>query len=70
MKKFSSATAWIVVLIVVIFTALALANGGKTVNVISFDKFQTNWISNNVKSFQLKEDNITVDGVFKRQYNI
>ena len=63
MKKFSSATAWIVVLIVVIFTALALANGGKSANVISFDKFQKNWISNNIKSFEVKEDKMTVDGL-------
>ena len=63
MKKFSSATAWIVVLIVVIFTALALANNGKTANVISFDKFQTYWIGNNIKSFEVKEDKMTVDGV-------
>lgn len=63
MKKFSSATAWIVVLIVVIFTALALANGGKNANVISFDKFQKNWIENNIKSFEVKEDKMTVDGV-------
>lgn len=63
MKKFSSATLWIVVLIVVIFVALTVTNNSKKADVINFDEFQKNWISNNIKSFEVKDDKMTVDGV-------
>ncbi len=62
MKKFSSTTAWIVVLIIVIFTALFLSNGSKNVSTINFDQFQKEWLGNNVKSFALKGDKMTVTG--------
>lgn len=65
MKKFSSATAWIVVLIMVILAALALAESSKSGNAIGFDQFQKQWIDNNVKSIKVKDDRMTVEGTLK-----
>jgi cell division protease FtsH len=60
MKKFSSATAWIMVLIVVILAALAIADMGKASGEIPFNKFQTYWINDEIKSFQVSEDRMSV----------
>lgn len=65
MKKFSSATVWIVVFTVVVFTILMLAQGSKTTNTISFDQFQKHYIENDIKSFEMKDDKMTVDGKYK-----
>lgn len=60
MKKFSSLTAWIIVLIVVIFTALMLVQTDKSATSSTFNEFQKQWVSNGVESFQVKEDKMTV----------
>jgi cell division protease FtsH len=65
MKKFSSATAWIIVLIMVILAALAIVETGRTTNQMSFDKFQKNWIEDNIKSINISEDRMTVTGKLK-----
>jgi cell division protease FtsH len=65
MKKFSSITAWIVVLIIVIFAALALVETGKNVSTINFNEFQKQWISKNISSFRVNEDRMTVTGQLK-----
>jgi cell division protease FtsH len=65
MKKFSSITAWIVVLIIVIFAALALVETGKNVSTINFNDFQKQWINKNISSFRVNEDNRTVTGQLK-----
>ncbi|MDF2503449.1 MULTISPECIES: ATP-dependent zinc metalloprotease FtsH [Clostridium] len=65
MKKISSATVWIIVSIVVIFTALTLLENNKTNNEITFDAFQKKYIASDIKSFQVKEDKMTVEGKYK-----
>jgi cell division protease FtsH len=65
MKKFSSITAWIVVLIIVIFAALALVETGKNATTINFDQFQKQWINKNISSFKVGEDRLTVTGQLK-----
>lgn len=65
MKKFSSATAWIVVLIFVILAALALVESGKNSDIIPFSQFQKEWIADNVKSVEIGEDRMTVIGTLK-----
>ncbi|SQB57386.1 ATP-dependent zinc metalloprotease FtsH [Clostridium sporogenes] len=65
MKKFSSATAWIVVLILVIFSSLMLVRTGTNSTAINFSEFQKNWIQNEIKSFQVKDDKMTVVGTLK-----
>jgi cell division protease FtsH len=65
MKKFSSITAWIVVLIIVIFAALALVETGKNVSTINFNEFQKQWVGKNISSFKVSEDRMTVTGQLK-----
>jgi cell division protease FtsH len=65
MKKFSSATAWIIVLIMVILAALALVESSKNANTISFAQFQKYWIEDNIKEYTVREDRMTVVGTTK-----
>ena len=65
MKKFSSATAWVIVFILVLLAALMLVRTNENSAPISFNQFEKNWLDNNIKSFQLKEDKMTVDGTLK-----
>ncbi|WP_027632575.1 ATP-dependent zinc metalloprotease FtsH [Clostridium hydrogeniformans] len=62
MKKFSSLTAWIAVLIMIVIAAVTLAETNKSSNAIPFNDFQKQWTQNNIKSFKLKDDNMTVEG--------
>lgn len=64
MKKISNATIWVVVLIVVVLTALTLTQGNKTNNNITFDVFQKKYIAKEIKSFQVKDDDMTIDGKY------
>jgi len=63
-KKISNATIWVVVLIVVVLTALTLTQGNKTNNNITFDVFQKKYIAKEIKSFQVKDDDMTIDGKY------
>ncbi|SHJ70459.1 membrane protease FtsH catalytic subunit [Clostridium amylolyticum] len=62
MKKFSSVTAWIVVLVMVVLAAFVLVEGGKGSNTIPFNEFQQKWQNNEIKSIQVKEDKMMVEG--------
>lgn len=62
MKKFSSVTAWIVVLVMVVLAAFALVESGKGGNTIPFNEFQQKWQNNEIKSIQVKEDKMVVEG--------
>lgn len=64
-KKFSSATAWVIVFIMVIFAALFLARTNESATAINFNQFQKYWINNEIKSFEVKEDKMTVVGNLK-----
>ncbi|KOA18766.1 ATP-dependent zinc metalloprotease FtsH [Clostridium homopropionicum DSM 5847] len=65
MKKVSSATAWIIVLIVVVLAALALVETNKNVTTISYDQFKKYWVENNISRIQVKQDRRTVIGELK-----
>ena len=65
MKKFSSATAWVIVFILVILSALWLVRTNESSTAISFSDFQKYWLSNDIKNFQLREDKMTVQGSLK-----
>lgn len=65
MKKFSSATAWVIVFVLVILAALMLVRTNESSTAISFNQFQKYWIDNNIKSFQVREDKMTIDGALK-----
>ncbi|WP_291560647.1 MULTISPECIES: ATP-dependent zinc metalloprotease FtsH [unclassified Clostridium] len=62
MKKFSSATAWLLVLFLVIFSALTLFKDGGNVARISADKFEKYWKEDKVKTATMGEDNVTIVG--------
>ncbi|WP_139205672.1 ATP-dependent zinc metalloprotease FtsH [Clostridium homopropionicum] len=64
-KKVSSATAWIIVLIVVVLAALALVETNKNVTTISYDQFKKYWVENNISRIQVKQDRRTVIGELK-----
>ena len=65
MKKFSSATAWVIVFIMVILAAFALLQSGGNASVINFSDFQKKWINDEVKKIQVREDGMTVTGTLK-----
>ncbi|MFL0248014.1 ATP-dependent zinc metalloprotease FtsH [Candidatus Clostridium stratigraminis] len=65
MKKYSSITAWFIVLILVIFAALTLVQTGKSATPINFNDFQKKWIDNNIASFKVDDDKMTVTGNYK-----
>ncbi|MEA4828070.1 MAG: ATP-dependent metallopeptidase FtsH/Yme1/Tma family protein, partial [Clostridium sp.] len=65
MKKVSSATAWIIVLIVVILAALALVETNRNAGVISYDQFKKYWVENNISRIQVKQDRRPVIGELK-----
>ena len=62
MKKISSASVWLIVLVLVIIASLAVSQGNKDVSAISVDKFQEHWIKKEIKSLEIREDK-TVSGL-------
>jgi cell division protease FtsH len=56
MKKFSSVTAWIIVLMLVIVAGLALLQTGKTASSMSVNQFKNHWIQNEIKSVKVQQD--------------
>ena len=60
MKKLSSATAWIMVAIMVMFTAYMLSQSGRTPTK-PFSDFTNYWNNGKVKSIEIKEESMTVD---------
>ncbi|MTK11369.1 MAG: ATP-dependent metallopeptidase FtsH/Yme1/Tma family protein [Clostridiaceae bacterium] len=65
MKKFSSATAWVIVFVLVILAALMLVRTNEGATAINFNDFQKYWLENKVTSFEVKEDKMTVVGALK-----
>ena len=65
MKKFSSATAWVIVFVLVILAALMLVRTNEGATAISFNEFQKYWLENKVTSFEVREDKMTVVGALK-----
>ena len=63
MKKFSSLTIWIIVLMLMGVSAMFLLETNKSNNSIAFNEFQQEWKQNNIKSIEVKEDGMTVEGV-------
>ena len=62
MKKFSGATAWILVLVMVVLAAYTIVDKGNGSNVIAFNEFQQKWLNNEVKSIAFDEENMVVEG--------
>ncbi|SHE43129.1 ATP-dependent zinc metalloprotease FtsH [Clostridium fallax] len=62
MKKFSSLTAWIVIMIFVVISAVFLVRSGEAGSNIPYSEFQQKWINSEVKNIRVKEDKMTVEG--------
>ncbi|MFU0824377.1 ATP-dependent zinc metalloprotease FtsH [Clostridium sp.] len=67
MKKISSATAWIIVLVLVILASLALLETSKSAGVISYNQFKQYWNENKISRIQVNEDKMTVIGELRDQ---
>ncbi|WP_163195369.1 ATP-dependent zinc metalloprotease FtsH [Clostridium thermarum] len=64
MKKFSSATLWLFVLIMVIVAAFLLVDAGRGSNTITADEFEKAYEGGKLASMQVHEDMMTVTGKF------
>ena len=62
MKKFSSATLWLLVLIMVVIAAVLLVDAGRGSNVITVDEFEKAYKGGKLASMQVSEDRMTVTG--------
>ncbi|PRR71978.1 ATP-dependent zinc metalloprotease FtsH [Clostridium thermopalmarium] len=67
MKKISSATAWIIVLVLVILASLALLETSKNAGVISYNQFKQYWNENKISRIQVNENRMTVVGELRDQ---
>lgn len=65
MKKFSSATAWIIVFMMVILAALALVETNKSASLISYNQFRKYLVEDNISRVEVKQDRRTVIGELK-----
>ena len=63
MKKKSNIAVWVIIF--VIFAVFMFPKTDKTSTIISFDQFQTNWTNNTIKSFVVKDDEMSVSGTLK-----
>ena len=62
MKKFSSLTVWILIMVAVAASAIFLVKSGETGTNIPYSEFQQKWINDEVESIHVKQDRMTVDG--------
>ncbi|QAA30746.1 ATP-dependent zinc metalloprotease FtsH [Clostridium manihotivorum] len=69
MKKFSSLTAWILIMVMVVVAAVFLAKSEEAGSTIPYSEFQQKWISDQVKSIQVKQDKMTVEGTLTNNKN-
>lgn len=60
MKKISGAVVWIIVLVLVMFAALAYLESGNSTGKVSFGTFTQEWKKDNVKEIQVKQDGTVV----------
>jgi len=63
MKKRSGIAAWVVIFVVV--AVVMFPKTDKASTVIDFNQFQSDWTNNNIKSFVVQEDEMTVTGTLK-----
>lgn len=65
MKKISSATAWIIVLVLVIVASLALLETNKGSGAISYNEFRNYWMEDKISRIQINQDQRTIVGELK-----
>ena len=62
MKKYSSATVWIIAIILLFFAASFLLKGESSSDRIVFSDFQQKWINNEIESIRVDPDKMIVTG--------
>ena len=62
MKKFSSATAWLLILILVIFAALTFFDGSGNVKQLNVNTFEQYWQQDKIKTAVMSDDRMTIVG--------
>ena len=62
MKKYSSATVWIIALILLFFAASFLLRGERSSDRIVFSDFQQKWINNEIESIRVDPDKMIITG--------
>ena len=65
MKKYSSATVWIIATILLFFAASFLMNGEGSSDRIVFSDFQQKWINNEIASVKVDPDKMLLTGETK-----
>ena len=71
MKKYSSATIWIFVILILFFSATFLWNSGKMADEIPYSDFQQKWISDEIESIVVHPDKMLISGKTRenKQFN-
>ena len=62
MKKYSSATVWVIAIFLLILSATFLLNGSNTADKIVFSDFQQKWINDEIKSIVVDPDKMMITG--------
>ncbi|MDB1971264.1 MAG: ATP-dependent zinc metalloprotease FtsH [Clostridium sp.] len=71
MKKYSSATVWIFVILILFLSATFLWNSGKMADEISYSDFQQKWVNNEIESIMVHPDKMLISGKTRdsKQFN-
>ena len=71
MKKYSSATVWIFVILILFFSATFLWNSGRTADEISYSDFQQKWVNDQIESVVVYPDKMLISGKTRdsKQFN-
>lgn len=65
MKKYSSATVWIIAIFLLFVSATFLWNNGKTADKIAYSEFEQKWGNNEIQKIEVKNDGMTVAGMYR-----
>ena len=71
MKKYSSATVWIFVILILFLSATFLWNSSKMADEISYSDFQQKWVNNEIESIMVHPDKMLISGKTRdsKQFN-
>lgn len=71
MKKYSSATVWIFVILILFLSATFLWNSGKMADDISYSDFQQKWVNDEIESIMVHPDKMLISGKTRdsKQFN-
>lgn len=64
MKKYSSATVWIIAIFMLFISATFLWNNGKTADKIAYSEFEQKWNNGEIDSILVENDNMTITGKY------